>query len=168
MSDLFPCYCCGVSDEDVIKMSNGKLYCVACCKMLKGAHAAGAAIVREHEQKVLEKVLGINLSDEHISDNGHDCEFCGVRQGESHRSDCRMMVSWNDIMLEVDKERIRKAQIPKAYTIEEIKAAFWNMFHMSGEYWFEHRSSDERNSASTESFWKEFLEHIVEGSDDKS
>jgi len=58
--------------------------------------------------------------------------------------------------------------IPSSYTIEEIKAAFWNMFHMSGEYWFEHRSSDERNSKSTESFWKEFLEYIIKGDDDKS
>ena len=30
------------------------------------------------------------------------------------------------------------------YTEEQIKKAFWDTFHRSGEWWFPHRDEDER------------------------
>jgi len=45
----------------------------------------------------------------------------------------------------------------KKYTIEEIKGAFWAIFHKSGETWFNNLGTDEENENSTESEWNDFV-----------
>jgi len=48
----------------------------------------------------------------------------------------------------------------KSYTIEEIKAAFWDEFHLGGERWFNYLGTDEVNEDSTQSAWESFLEEL--------
>jgi len=48
----------------------------------------------------------------------------------------------------------------KIYTIEQIKAAFWAMFHKSGELWFDYLGDERRCSESTDQQWLEFLENL--------
>jgi len=46
------------------------------------------------------------------------------------------------------------------YTIEQIKAAFWDVFHESGELWFGYLGSEEENSEYTMSSWEDFKEAL--------
>jgi len=44
----------------------------------------------------------------------------------------------------------------KTFTLEEIKAAYWAIFHKSGEQWFRYTSTERENEESTEREWKYF------------
>jgi hypothetical protein len=55
--------------------------------------------------------------------------------------------------------REREKNKEKKYPLSEIKEAFWEMFHKSGEFWFEYKGSDEFNNKSTQVEWDEFLEY---------
>ncbi len=46
----------------------------------------------------------------------------------------------------------------RKYTEEEIKKAFWEMFHKLGSICFFTHYKEEDSEASTNSYWKEFLE----------
>jgi lauroyl/myristoyl acyltransferase len=46
------------------------------------------------------------------------------------------------------------------YTEEQIKAAFWETFHESGEIWFS--NSDEVNERCTNEQWEYFTENLKE------
>jgi len=48
----------------------------------------------------------------------------------------------------------------KKYTVDEIKKAFWETFHESGELWFCYISTPENNTEHTESYWENFLENL--------
>jgi len=43
------------------------------------------------------------------------------------------------------------------YTIEQIKKAFWAMFHESGELWFSYLGTKEVNEESTNFYWDDFV-----------
>lgn len=49
----------------------------------------------------------------------------------------------------------------KRFTIEEIKRAFWEIFHKSGELWFNYLGNDEENNDSTQSHWFLFYEELT-------
>ncbi|KKL56791.1 hypothetical protein LCGC14_2241910 [marine sediment metagenome] len=62
----------------------------------------------------------------------------------------------------------------KTFTEEEVKAAFWETFHKSGELWFSyfdgspskaypqgHRGSEEECESHTLEYWREFKEHLM-------
>lgn len=48
------------------------------------------------------------------------------------------------------------------YTVEQIKKAYWEMFHQSGEWWFRERDTNEQ----MEKTWGSFLEVLKQASDD--
>ena len=48
----------------------------------------------------------------------------------------------------------------KKYTIDEIKRAFWETFHESGELWFCYISTPENNAEYTESYWENFVDEL--------
>jgi hypothetical protein len=48
-----------------------------------------------------------------------------------------------------------------AFTLEEIRRAFWLQFHKSGELWFNYLGTPEENEASTRSGWQEFEEALT-------
>lgn len=49
----------------------------------------------------------------------------------------------------------------KTYTIEEIKKAFWEKFHESGELWFPGWSNErEGNELATKAHWMEFVQEL--------
>jgi len=51
----------------------------------------------------------------------------------------------------------------EVYTINEIKRAFWEQFHHSGELWFPYwNDEEEQNEAVTESFWQTFYDELKE------
>lgn len=52
----------------------------------------------------------------------------------------------------------------RTYILGQIKAAFWDVFHESGEIWFRCSDSEEDNLESTEEYWnifKDSLEDII-------
>jgi hypothetical protein len=48
----------------------------------------------------------------------------------------------------------------KTFSLDEIKKAFWDEFHKSGELWFNYLGTEEKNESSTESYWNSFLEKL--------
>lgn len=54
----------------------------------------------------------------------------------------------------------------KTYRLEQIKQAFYNNFHKSGEKWFNYLGSDEENNRSTEYEWKDFVHELDELQDE--
>ena len=65
------------------------------------------------------------------------------------------------------------ATISKKFTEEEIKAAFWETFHKSGELWFDYfdgspsnafpqgdGGSEEECESCTQEHWKDFKEYL--------
>lgn len=46
------------------------------------------------------------------------------------------------------------------YTLEQIKAVFWEEFHKSGDAWFEYRGDEEGYTRCTEEIWREFEEKL--------
>jgi hypothetical protein len=51
-------------------------------------------------------------------------------------------------------------EIDKEYTIEQIKKAFWEEFHKSGELWFEDIGTEEESAESTDGYWRDFKEYL--------
>ena len=51
------------------------------------------------------------------------------------------------------------------YSKEDIKKAFWETFHKSGELWFNYLGTDEENESSTESKWEQFLDNLLKTED---
>ena len=53
----------------------------------------------------------------------------------------------------------------ESYTLDQIKAAFWEEFHEAGELWFGQGGLKEGyeidNDSYTEEFWESFLEHLT-------
>lgn len=47
----------------------------------------------------------------------------------------------------------------KSYSLEDIKNAYWKVFHGSGEHFF-HYDNDEKANDSTEQGWKEFYQTL--------
>jgi len=45
----------------------------------------------------------------------------------------------------------------QSYDIGVIKQAFWEIFHESGELWFNYLGTDEENKETTAYYWGEFL-----------
>ena len=48
----------------------------------------------------------------------------------------------------------------KTYTLAQIKAAFWRVFHLAGEVWFNYRGSEKENNEYTESWWQDLVEEL--------
>jgi len=48
----------------------------------------------------------------------------------------------------------------RLFSIEQIKAAFWEEFHKAGELWFDYLGDEENNENSTEGHWQDFLETL--------
>jgi len=48
------------------------------------------------------------------------------------------------------------------FSIEQIKEAFWDVFHESGELWFDYLGTPENNTEVTEGFWESFVESLME------
>lgn len=67
-----------------------------------------------------------------------------------------------------ERDRLRaeiadlKAKLAAAYSVEQIKAAYWRCFHKSGEYWFEEFGSERDCTEATESLWGEFVKALGE------
>lgn len=55
----------------------------------------------------------------------------------------------------------------KQFTIEQIKAAFWNTFHKQGEVWFEYISDDQYCEGTTNAHWDDFEERLTKGVNDE-
>lgn len=52
------------------------------------------------------------------------------------------------------------AKEERLYTLEQIKQAFWNTFHKSGEIWFGYLGSEEDDNECTQEQWGEFKESL--------
>lgn len=48
----------------------------------------------------------------------------------------------------------------KTYTLEQIKRAFWEQFHESGETWFDYLGTEKENESYTQGEWKDFVEKL--------
>lgn len=48
------------------------------------------------------------------------------------------------------------------YKLDEIKKAFYETFHKSGERWFEYLGNEEECNNSTEEEWQDFLDNLSE------
>jgi hypothetical protein len=48
----------------------------------------------------------------------------------------------------------------KKYTEDEIKKAFWSVFHEAGEAWFNYLGTEKDNNSSTESYWNDLKEEL--------
>jgi len=46
------------------------------------------------------------------------------------------------------------------YTLAQVKAAFWAVFHLSGEIWFGYQGTDEENTEHTQEWWRDFVEEL--------
>lgn len=49
------------------------------------------------------------------------------------------------------------------FTIDQIKAAFWKVFHRSGEHFFPYDDEQLAADRATNSSWEELLEALEEG-----
>lgn len=69
----------------------------------------------------------------------------------------------NVIGLEVGREGsivYDNGLVTAAYTVAQIKAAFWREFHKGGERWFNYLGSETDNEECTQSEWDSFLEEL--------
>lgn len=48
----------------------------------------------------------------------------------------------------------------KRYTLDQIKKAFWERFHESGEQWFNYLGTEEENTEATQGEWEGFVEEL--------
>lgn len=46
------------------------------------------------------------------------------------------------------------------YTIDQIKCAFWEVFHESGELWFSCFGTEEDKQSYTMDYWNDFVEEL--------
>jgi len=44
----------------------------------------------------------------------------------------------------------------ETYSLEHVKKAFWEIFHKSGEVWFDYLGTDEECTKSTNNIWEDF------------
>mgnify|MGYP001577442127 CR=1 FL=1 len=51
----------------------------------------------------------------------------------------------------------------REYLLSDVKRAFWETFHESGEIWFNNLSSPEQNTSDTEEWWQTFQDALVTG-----
>ena len=65
------------------------------------------------------------------------------------------------LVAEVERLRSPGAGEARLYDIEQIKAAFWEQFHKSGELWFDYLGTDEDNEGSTVEYWDAFEAVLV-------
>jgi len=48
----------------------------------------------------------------------------------------------------------------RLFSIEQIKAAFWDNFHRAGEVWFDYLGDAENDADSTDCHWQDFLDTL--------
>jgi len=48
----------------------------------------------------------------------------------------------------------------RLFSVEQIKAVFWEEFHGAGELWFDYLGDEEENEDCTEGYWQDFLETL--------
>jgi len=46
----------------------------------------------------------------------------------------------------------------ESFSLDQIKKAYWEEFHESGELWFDYLGNEEENEGSTIDGWTHFLE----------
>ncbi len=51
------------------------------------------------------------------------------------------------------------------FTEARIKLAFWEMFHKSGDNWFDYLSSEDECAEGTEGVWQEFRAELLKTAD---
>lgn len=49
----------------------------------------------------------------------------------------------------------------ETYTREQIKKAFWDTFHKTGEQWFNYLGDDAENEETTNGYWYDFEENLA-------
>jgi hypothetical protein len=49
----------------------------------------------------------------------------------------------------------------ETFTLAEIKKAFFDSFHESGEFWFDYLGSPQENLESTTVYWDEFKDKLI-------
>lgn len=49
----------------------------------------------------------------------------------------------------------------RKFSEEQIKKAFWEIFHKSGELWFNYFGTEEECNSYTENYWKDFIETLI-------
>ena len=52
----------------------------------------------------------------------------------------------------------------KAFTLAEIREAFWAEFHKAGEVFFSYLGEPDENTADTEDSWRAFVSHLPDDS----
>lgn len=52
-------------------------------------------------------------------------------------------------------------QMEETFTLDQIKNAFWENFHESGEFWFDYLGSPEDNTEATDKYWEDFEEKLL-------
>ena len=52
--------------------------------------------------------------------------------------------------------------MPKLYTLEQVKKAFWNNFHKSGEIFFNYGDTEKICNVSTKREWETFKQYLNE------
>lgn len=50
----------------------------------------------------------------------------------------------------------------RTFTLDQIKRAFWDNFHESGEVWFDYLGSKSENQAMTTDQWKMFSDKLMQ------
>jgi len=46
------------------------------------------------------------------------------------------------------------------YTLKQIRDAFYAVFHLSGEQWFNYLDTDEENNSCTEAHWQAMADEL--------
>jgi hypothetical protein len=54
----------------------------------------------------------------------------------------------------------RKMETTKTYNEDQMKEAFWKVFHKSGENFFPYHGDEEHCQDVTTFYWKEFVEYL--------
>jgi hypothetical protein len=50
----------------------------------------------------------------------------------------------------------------RTFTLDQIKRAFWDNFHESGEFWFSYLGSKSENQALTTEQWNMFSDKLMQ------
>ena len=48
----------------------------------------------------------------------------------------------------------------KTYTLDQIKKAFWEKFHKTGELWFNYLGTEKENEEITQREWEDFIDEL--------
>lgn len=66
-------------------------------------------------------------------------------------------MSSDDSISHVADHRVEAATAkPNTVPIDAVRAAFWDVFHQSGELWFNYLGTPSENAKATELYWEEF------------